>query len=157
MRNPYGITVDTIPSACTFTDPGSDIYVLRELVKQPNGFEELVETGRQSISTMINAWKDMTDMSYIMSRLNAGDASVLNVRSDAFFGDVSDMSFDHRAALDTIVNARTYFDNLPAEIRAKFGDSFESWFSEAGDESWVKKMVNDPVSVPVAEPSKETE
>lgn len=158
MRNPFGITLDKIPSPCTFTNPGSDIYVLHELSTDESGQECLVETGRQSISTMINAWKDCTDMSYILARLNAGDASVLDMHPEAFYGDVSDMPYDHRAALTAIQNARTYFDNLPAETRQKFGDSFENWFSEAGDAGWIKKMMKEPEAAPVAEnPEKESE
>lgn len=140
MRNPYGVTVDNIPDADTFCRAGNDIQLLYELVSD-NGCDYLVETGRQSISTMINAWRDCTDMSYILSRLNAGDASVLNVRPDAFYGDVSDMPYDHRAALTAITNARTYFDHLPDDIRAKFDDDFQRWFSEAGDDAWIDKMV----------------
>lgn len=159
MRNPFGLRVDCLSSACTFSSPGSDIQPLYELVKDDFGQDVLEQVGQQSISTLINAWADSTDMSYILARLNAGDASVLNVRPDAFYGDVSDMPNDHRAALTAIQNARTYFDNLPAETREKFGNSFETWFGDAGSESWINRMLkksSEPVEAPTTEVSNES-
>lgn len=159
MRNPFGVRVDCVSSACTFSNPGSDIQALYELVKDDLDQEVLVQVGQQSVSTLINSWSDLTDMSYILSRLNAGDASVLNVMPNAFYGDVTDMPHDHRAALTAIQNARTYFDNLPEETRAKFDDSFENWFGDAGSESWISRMIkqsNEPVEAPTTEVSNES-
>lgn len=151
MRNQFGLTLDMIPDPCTFSEPGSDIYVVRKLVKNDDGFEELVATGKQSISSMINAWADYCDMAYIISRLNAGDASVLDVVPDTY-GDVSDMPHDHRAALNTIQSARTYFDNLPEETRAKFDNDFAKWFSDAGSEAWSAAMTVRPDAPAVDNP-----
>lgn len=152
MRNQFGVTLDLIPDPCTFSEPGSDIYFERKLVKNDEGFDELVVTGKRSISTMINAWADYCDMAYIISRLNAGDSSVLNVAPEQY-GDVSDLPFDHRAALDTVMSARTYFDNLPEETRQKFDNSFEKWFGDAGSQSWVDNMTVRPDAVPPVENS----
>lgn len=143
MRNQFGITLDMIPDPCTFSEPGSDIYLERKLVKNDDGFDELVVTGKRSISSMINAWADYCDMAYIISRLNAGDASVLDVVPETY-GDVSDLPYDHRSALDTVMSARTYFDNLPEETRANFDNDFTRWFSDAGSQSWIDNMVVRP-------------
>ena len=151
MRNPFGVTLDNIPDADTISPSGSDIQRLYEVVSDC-GVDSLAEVGRQSVTTMINAWRDFTDMSYILARLQAGDASVLNVRPDAFYSDCSGLSYDHRAALETVQSARTYFDNLPDEVRSRFDDSFERWFGEAGDPSWVSKMVKaESAEAPVEE------
>ena len=139
MRNNFGVTLDMIPDPCTFSEPGSDIYVVRKLVKNDDGFDELVPTGKQSISSMINAWADYCDMAY---------ASVLDVVPETY-GDVSDMPHDHRAALNTIQSARTYFDNLPDETKAKFDNDFTKWFSDAGSDAWSAAMTVRPDSAPV--------
>lgn len=148
MRNQFGLTLDMIPDPCTFSEPGSDIYFERKLVKNDEGFDELIVTGKRSISSMINAWADYCDMAYIISRLNAGDSSVLNVVPEQY-GDVSDLPYDHRAALDTVVSARTYFDNLPEETRQKFDNDFTKWFSDAGSDAWAAAMTVRPDASPV--------
>lgn len=107
----------------------------------------LNETGKFDISEFINSYVDSTDMSFILARLAAGDSSVLNV-SRGFFGDASILSHDHRAALDTVISAETYFDNLPKETRDKFNDSFVEWIQSAGTKEWVSRMVTNPVPVP---------
>lgn len=155
MRNPFGVTLNTIPDPCTFSDPGDDTYVIRELVEDDDGFKVLKDVGKQSISVMINAYKDTTDMTFILSRLAAGDASVLNV-VPLTYGDVSDMPHDHRAALTAVQSARTYFDHLDDDIKAKFDNDFSKWFSQAGDDEWIVKMTKQ-VSTPVVEQSEVSE
>lgn len=99
----------------------------------------LNETGKFDISEFINSYADTTDMAFILSRLSAGDSSVLNVQR-GFFGDSSFLSYDHRAALDTVISAQVYFDNLPQETRDKFNDSFVEWIQSAGTADWVSRM-----------------
>lgn len=115
----------------------------------------LNETGKFDISEFINSYADTTDMSFILARLAAGDSSVLNV-SQGFFGDSSILSHDHRAALDTVISAQTYFDNLPKDTRDKFNDSFVEWIQSAGTKEWVSRMVINPDS-PVPDNSTESE
>ena len=153
MRNLFGVTQSLIPDPCTFSNPGSDIYHIMQLsTDDDTGLDYLEEVGQMSISTQINSFRDLTDMSYILARLNAGDSSVLNARS-SFYGDVSDLPHDHRAALDIINNARMYFDHLSDDIKVKFDNDFAKWFSSAGSADWSAKMtVNpDPAPVPAAE------
>lgn len=113
----------------------------------------LNETGKFDIAEYINSYADTTDMSFILSRLAAGDDSVLNVQR-GFFGDASILSNDHRAALDTVISAQVYFDNLPKETRDKFHDSFVEWIQSAGTSEWVSRMV---ANVPATSPSAESE
>ena len=140
MRNPYGVCQSNLPSPDTFCNPGNDVYVMRQLAVDADGREYLEVTGRISISERINAYKDQTDMAFIIARLSAGDVSVLD-RVPAQYGDVSDLPYDHRAMLDIVNNARNYFDHLPAETRAKFDDNFETWFGSSSDPEWLSKMV----------------
>ena len=136
------------------SSPGSPV----KLIFTP-AFEDgqiiLNETGKFDISEFINSYADTTDMSFILARLAAGDSSVLNV-SQGFFGDASILSNDHRAALDTVISAQTYFDNLPKETRDKFNDSFVEWIQSAGTKEWVSRMVVNPDS-PVSDNSTKSE
>lgn len=138
-------TLSHICDGNTFiSSPGSPV----KLIFTP-AFEDgqivLNESGKFDISEFINSYADSTDMSFILARLAAGDSSVLNV-SQGFFGDASILSHDHRAALDTVISAQTYFDNLPKETRDKFNDSFVEWIQSAGTKEWVSRMVVNPDS-----------
>lgn len=126
------------------SDSGSPIKVIFTPAYE-DGQIILNETGKFDISEFINSYADTTDMAFILSRLAAGDSSVLNV-SQGFFGDASILTDDHRAALDTVISAQTYFDNLPKETREKFNDSFVEWIQSAGTKDWVSRMVKNPVS-----------
>lgn len=117
-----------------------------------NGQILLNETGKFDISEFINSYGDTTDMSFILARLSAGDSSVLNV-SPGFFGDASILSYDHRSALDTVISAQTYFDNLPQDTRDKFNDSFVEWIQSAGTKEWVSRMVKNPTPSATADSS----
>lgn len=126
------------------SNPGSPVKLIFTPAIE-DGQIVLNETGKFDISEFINSYADTTDMTYILARLSAGDSSVLNV-CQGFFGDASILSDDHRAALDTVMSAQTYFDNLPKETREKFNDSFVEWIQSAGTQEWVSRMVKNPVS-----------
>lgn len=121
-----------------FSDSGNPVKVLYTPALV-DGVLTLNETGKFDISEFINSYADTTDMSFILSRLSAGDDSVLNVQR-GFFGDASVLSSDHRAALDTVISAQVYFDNLPKDTRDKFNDSFVEWIQSAGTSEWVSRM-----------------
>ena len=126
-----------------FSNPGSPVKLIYTPALE-EGQIVLNETGKFDISEFINSYAETTDMSFILARLSAGDSSVLNV-SQGFYGDSSMLSPDHRSALDTVISAQTYFDNLPKETRDKFNDSFVEWIQSAGTKEWVSRMVKNPV------------
>lgn len=136
------------------SNPGSPVKLIFTPAFQ-DGQIVLNETGKFDISEFINSYADTTDMSFILARLSAGDSSVLNV-SQSFYGDASFLSPDHRSALDTVISAQTYFDNLPKETRDKFNDSFVEWIQSAGTKDWVSRMMKNPVP-PTPDNSTESE
>ena len=125
------------------SNPGSPIKLIYTPAYE-DGQIVLNETGKFDISEFINSYAETTDMAFILARLSAGDNSVLNV-SQGFYGDASILPDDHRVALDTVISAQTYFDNLPKETRDKFNDSFVEWIQSAGTKEWVSRMVKNPV------------
>ena len=134
-----------------FSCPGSPVKVLYTPALV-DGEIVLNETGKFDIAEFINSYADTTDMAFILSRLSAGDDSVLNVQR-GFYGDASFLSDDHRAALDTVLSAEVYFDNLPQATREKFNDSFVDWIKSAGTPDWISRMTNDssPSDSPVTD------
>lgn len=131
---------DVCSPASFLSDPGDPIHVIYSPVIK-DGQITLVESGRQSIPQAINSFASTCDMQYILSRLSAGDASVLAQR-DAFFADVSDLSYNRADMLQHVNDCRVYFDNLPDDVRAKFDDNFIVWLSSAGAPEWAEKMTS---------------
>ena len=134
-----GFKFSKLPDPSTFlTEPGTPIRIVyAPVIKE--GTLKLVENGKQNIQTLIDSYRETTDMTYIMARLRAGDDSLLYAR-EGFYADVSNMSWNPAEMLQNIIDARTYFDALPKEIREKFDFDFKSWFASAGTEEWVVGM-----------------
>lgn len=134
-----GITLAMIADADTFVSAAGDpIHVLYSPILK-DGDLILAESGKQSIPDFINSHKDLCDMNFILSRLAAGDASVLNAR-DAFYADVSELSWNRAEMLQHVSDMQMYFDHLPDDVRAQFGDSFATWIAQAGTSEWSDKM-----------------
>lgn len=138
MRFP-GVTLSSIADGDTFfSDPGSEIHVLYSPVID-DGCISLVESGKENIQTLIESYRDSTDMTFILSRLAAGDSSPL-FRTNPMFGDFSAATYDHAEMLRTVMDARAAFDNLSSDVRAKFDNDFVTWFSSAGSPEWASFM-----------------
>ena len=137
MRN--GVTLSTIADPDTFVSQAGDpIHLLYSPILK-DGDIALVEAGKQSIPDYINSHKELCDMSFILSRLAAGDASVLNAR-EAFYADVSELSWNRAEMLQHVSDMQMYFDHLPDAVREKFDNSFPTWISSAGTPEWSDKM-----------------
>lgn len=127
--------------------PGSDIHELYEGKLLPNGEIKLVPIGKESISEKINSYAKFTDISYIMSRLQAGDNSV--IRDGAMYGDFTKTPKSLAEALQIMINAEQRFNELPLDVRSKFNNSYLAWMQAAGTDMWFENMgiVKDPVVV----------
>lgn len=117
---------------------GSDIHVIYEGKLLPTGEIKLVPIGKESVSEKINSYKPYTDINYIISRLNAGDTSV--VRDGAMYGDFTKQPKTLADALQIIINAEKTFNELPLDIRNKFDNSYLAWLQSSGSEEWFNKM-----------------
>ena len=133
-----GVTLSMIADADSFLSAsGSRIRTLYSPVVEGNSWH-LVESGKQDIQDLIDSYRDLTDMSFIMSRLAAGDSSVINV-PNAGYGDASVFPADPASLLNVIQNAQNMYDRLPDNVRSQFG-SFRDWFSTSGTPEWSSKM-----------------
>ena len=100
------------------------------LVLEPIGFKDTDEE--------ISSYREQTDMAYIISRINAGDSSVLP-DPNALYADVSDLPNTPIGMVNFLDGLRRQFDSLPAETREKFDNSFSRFVAgvpiHAADES----------------------
>lgn len=80
-------------------------------------------TGYKDTDLEISSYREQTDMAYIISRINAGDTSILP-DPNALFADVSDLPNTPIGMVNFLDGLRRKFDSLPAETRELFDNSF---------------------------------
>lgn len=92
------------------------------------GVVVLAPAGKENLYDYIQSFKDSTSIPLILARYAAGDASVL-ARKQGSFGDFTNMPKTYAEMLNTMVQGRKIFDDLPVEVRAKFDHSFERFMA----------------------------
>lgn len=80
-------------------------------------------TGFKDTDVEISSYRGQTDMAYIISRINAGDPSVLP-DPNALYADVTDLPNTPIGMVNFLDGLRRQFDSLPAETREQFDNSF---------------------------------
>lgn len=141
MRRPF----DYLSRKEQFTCSGSCRKPLYSPVYGDDGRLVLECTGYKDTDSEISSYREQTDMAYIISRINAGDTSVLP-DPNALFADVTDLPNTPIGMVNFLDGLRRQFDSLPAETREKFDNSFSRFV--AG----VPLPVHEEVSAPVDKP-----
>lgn len=73
-------------------------------------------------------------------------------RGGAHYGDFSDLT-DYRAAMDIVLEGRSTFESLPAEVRRRFGNDPAAFFEFATDPKNAQALVDMGLATPVAAPT----
>lgn len=105
----------------------------------PDGSFNLVEAGETDLQEYINSFAESVSIEHILAMCAAGDTSALSVRQGSYI-DTTEMPKTFRDCLDIVIKGKAQFDSLPVEVKQKFDNDFQRWFSEAGDESWLTNM-----------------
>lgn len=135
MRNKNAKVSDPNTFVC---NPGSDEHILYASKVTPSGEIILTPCGKESISEKINAEKEFTDISFIISRLRMGDTSVL--RDGAVYGDFYSAPKSLAEAMQLQIDAERKFYELPLTIRNQFNNNYRQWLIECGSNDWCIKM-----------------
>lgn len=123
-----------------YTNPGEEYYEQKEYVGLDDDGQWILESvNKIKISDYINSFADQTDMAKILERLRDGDGTVLNQRA-AFYGDAVNVPHTPQEALNVIKDSRLAYDKLSPEIKEKFGNDFQKWFSSVATVDWFDKM-----------------
>lgn len=137
MRNPNSC----VPDPNSFVSASGDAYhVIFSPVIREDGTITLVPSAKDDIQQMIDSFRPSTDIAFIMQRLAAGDASVLDSRSPMFGDFVTGVPKTYAEALQLVIDGEARFNALPLEVRNKFDNDFRRWFASAGSESWLNNM-----------------
>lgn len=136
MRHPDASVRD--PNS--FVSSSGDLFHVRLAPRVlEDGTLKLVESGKDDIKSMINSFRDSTDMSFILNRLAVGDTSVLDQRP-ALFGDFTQMPTTYAEALQLVIDGRRQFDALPLDVKNSFNNDYRQFLATAGTDEWSQKL-----------------
>lgn len=122
-----------------YSNPGSREANDYEIQIDKKGHKILKFVGTHDIYEEIQSYKDECDISLIIARAAAGDATALNKRQ-GFYADITETPENLAEAQNAILKLSQGFEKLPAEIRAKFDNSKERFVQEFGSDEFAKKM-----------------
>lgn len=119
-----------------------------------DGVRQFGQTGMKDVYSFIQKDLKQTDFEYIMSLVKRGDTSVLMAR-DGFFDDVSESPDSLLDALSLGDELRDRFNELPLEVRSKYGNSIYN-FARAVSAGDYSAFDQSPVSEQSGQDSKTT-
>lgn len=122
-----------------FSDPGDRYRIVYHRIINADGVYEIVEKERINVSELVNSYKESTDISYILAKLKAGDTSMLNSNPGVYM-DTTKFPKTYAEALQLVINSREAYDTLSQDVKNKFGNDFNKWFSTTGSAEWMENM-----------------
>lgn len=132
-----------------YQDSGSRVKVLHGPKFTERGVLEIIETGVEDLYDYIQSHAESVDIHVVLSRFAAGDVDAL-ARTQGFYMDATDLPKTYAEILNSVLAGEAAFNQLPAEIKQKFNNSFSEWMSQMDESSWIEKMglSREPVSEP---------
>lgn len=118
---------------------GSRLHPVFSPVYDHNGVLDLEQTGEENIYEYIQSHAESCDINVLIARYQNGDPTALSQRQGTFF-DATGMPHTYAEMLNAIISAETTFNQLPVDIRAKFGHSFEQFLSQMDSPDFSEKM-----------------
>ena len=120
------------------SDPGSPIKKKFHGKVMPSGEIELVYDGDENIQEYIDSFEAETNIENIITRVNNGEIDLLNSAVGAYVDTVG-MPKTYAEILQTVIDGQRTFEHLPIEIKEKFGNDFNQWFAQLGDDDFLVK------------------
>lgn len=115
-----------------------------------DGVLQLEVSGIVNLYDQIQSHADSVDINTIISRYENGEVDVL-ARVQGVYEDVTGAPRTYAEMLNMIRAGEEIFEQLPADLRAQYNNSFEQFFAQGGMD-----MLLDPVPAP-AVPEVKTE
>lgn len=119
------------------------------------GHPYLVKVGEVNTYEKIQSFREQCDVMAILSRFAAGDESAL--ATPGYYIDTTKLPKTYTEYLNMMNEQREKFDQLPLEIRQKFGMNFQNWAATAGEADWLEKMGILTKTSNAAQPNQNTE
>lgn len=120
-----------------------------------DGTIDLIPSGKEDWYGLIQSYKDSVDVHCILARCANGDMSALN-KVQGFYADATKFPKTHAEMLQIMIDARNNFDKMPSEVKQKFDNDFNKFFSTMDKPEWFEKMgikkKEDVTVIPVEQP-----
>lgn len=116
------------PKERYFTNSGSGEKILYTAEYDSKGRLVLRESGKEDLYGFIQSHRDSVDIHVLLKRFAAGEEDVMS-RVQGFYADVADMPTSFADVLNLVRRGEDFFDHLPAEEKAKYGNSFAQFLS----------------------------
>lgn len=122
-----------------FTHSGSPFReIYKEVyIKERNCFEPQV-VGKENFQAYIQSFESSCDLAIIAQRVANGELGLLNSRQ-GIYGDFTQAPTTLAEVLQTRIDAKTMFNNLPEDLQKKFGD-LDTFLEGAGSIEWLKTL-----------------
>ncbi len=126
----------------TFKSPtGKKTEIRHRPTMSKSGVRTLVHDKEVAIYDLIQESKEECEIERIVKRAIEGDWNVLNA-VNGMYADITNCPSSLAEAQQFIIDAKTDFDSLPKEIKAKFNNNAEEYIAEMSNDikSWSDKM-----------------
>lgn len=121
------------------SDPGSRIRKTYAAQYDEKGRVVLEETGEESLYDYIQSFAESTDIHVLLKRFANGEADVLS-RVQGFYGDITEMPKTYAEMLNRVIEGENFFNDLPVDVRSKFGHSYAEFLSSIGSPEFFEAL-----------------
>lgn len=111
-----------------FSNPGSDVSPVYSARFDESGRLVLDPVGEKNVFNEIQSHADEADLNILLQRFKAGETDVLS-RVQGFYGDVADVPKSYPEFFNMMQKGKDFFNSLPADLKSKFGNSYEVFLS----------------------------
>lgn len=121
-----------------YTKNGSPIRVVLKLgIDSKSGAEEVFPVGTENIQDFIDAAAPSCDLNVIIARVRAGELDLMQ-QAQGMYGDFTGMPQTLQEIMQTRIDAKYMYDNLPDETKKKL--DFDSFMKDAGSKEWLEGL-----------------
>lgn len=114
-------------------EPIGDTYEYKVI----DGIKTLVPTGKVNRQEYIESFAEAQDINNIIKRFLDGDTDAINPQS-GFYGDFTNYPRTYAELFDRLQQCENVFNSMPSEIKEKFDNSVEKFWSQFNTESFNK-------------------
>ena len=117
---------------------GDRVEMRHRPIMKENGERVLVWDKPYAIFDLIQSHKDESEIENIIKRSVEGDYNALNQMVGSFT-DITGAPKTLAEAQQMVIDIKLRFDELPADIKAKFDYNAEKYVAEFGSDEWAEK------------------
>lgn len=121
------------------SNPGSPIHITYAGHYDEKGRVVLEESGRENIYDQIQSHAESCDIHVLMKRYLNGDVTALSHAQGQYL-DATQFPKTYADMLNFVNEQERAFMALPADVRAKFGNSFTEYLAASGEPDFLDRL-----------------